>query len=240
MANRPDNPKHPYFATFFILLAVIILCSLGVWQLQRAHYKEARIQQIEQRKTSNPLNIEDLLARQDKRDLPLQFKGKMLVNKVFLLDNRIENGQVGYQVLIPVRTEFGDVMVNLGWVKAGQYRDQLPRFDLPAYEQVFYGTSSVPTVNPMVTETAQMDDKWPMLLQSIDLTLIAKFTGTQVLPVVLQLDPEFPIGFTRNWVAVVMAPEKHYAYAMQWFGLAIACAVIYIVALRKRKVIKDV
>ncbi|MFA3790951.1 SURF1 family protein [Aliiglaciecola sp. SL4] len=219
---------------------MIILCSLGVWQLQRGQVKAQRIQQIELRQATNPLNIEDILTLQDKQDLPLEFKGRMLVNKIFLLDNRIENGQVGFQVLVPVRTEFGIVITNLGWVKAGQYRNELPKFDLPSYEQTLFGTSWVPTVNPMVTETAQFTDDWPVLLQSIDLTLISKFMGADVLPIVLQLDPSFPIGFSRNWVPVVMAPEKHYGYAIQWFALAIACFVIYVIALRKRKVLKDV
>ncbi|MDO6694354.1 SURF1 family protein [Aliiglaciecola sp. 3_MG-2023] len=235
-----NSSKHPYFATFLVLLAVAILCSLGVWQLQRGHYKTDRIQQIELRKATTPLNIEDILERQDKRDLPLEFKGRMLVNKIFLLDNRIENGQVGFHVLVPVRTEFGVVITNLGWVKGGQYRNDLPKFDLPTYEQVLFGTSWVPTVNPMVTETAQITDSWPVLVQSIDLTLMSKFLGTEVLPMVLQLDPAFPIGFSRHWVPVVMAPEKHYGYAIQWFALAMACFVIYVVALRKRNAPKDV
>lgn len=240
MVNKSNLPKHPYFATFLVLVAVIILCSLGVWQLQRAQQKEVRLQQIELRKSNNPLALEDVLGQQDKRDLPVRFTGKLKVNKPFLLDNRIENGQVGFHVLVPASTDLGVVLVNLGWIKSGQYRDKLPKFDLPAYSQVFYGTSAVPTVNPMVTETAAMSDNWPILLQSIDLSLISTFIDADLLPLVLQLDPEHPIGFSRNWVAVVMAPEKHYAYAVQWFALAIACVIIYIVALRKRKIRKDV
>jgi len=40
-------------------------------------------------------------------------------------------------------------------------------------------------------------------------------------------------GFRQQWEPQVMAPEKHQAYAVQWFSLAIACLVVYLVVLYK-------
>ena len=230
-----SDQKPPYIATFFALISVCILVSLGTWQLQRAEQKESRLAQIEQRKSDSVLSLQYVLQQEDPRDLSYQISGDLLTEQVFLLDNRIEAGKVGFHVIVPLLTDYGVQMINFGWIKAGQYRNDLPAILLNPNTREFTGTSSVPSFNPMVTETALATDPWPKVVQSIDLTVMAVFLGRDLLPVVMQLDPEHPDGFTRNWKAVVMAPEKHYGYAIQWYGLAIACLIIYIVALRKRK-----
>ena len=40
--------------------------------------------------------------------------------------------------------------------------------------------------------------------------------------------------FIRNWQPVVMAPEKHMAYAVQWFLLAFAAIGVFIIAQRNK------
>ena len=40
--------------------------------------------------------------------------------------------------------------------------------------------------------------------------------------------------FIRNWQPVVMPPEKHMAYAVQWFLLGVAALVIFIIAQRNK------
>jgi cytochrome oxidase assembly protein ShyY1 len=53
---------------------------------------------------------------------------------------------------------------------------------------------------------------------------------------ILRVDPAQRIGFTRDLSvqANTLPPEKHRAYALQWFGLAAAFAVLCIgVMMRK-------
>ncbi|TRY33351.1 SURF1 family protein [Aliiglaciecola sp. M165] len=228
------RPKHPYFATLLVLVAVIILCGLGLWQMQRAEQKQSRLEQIEQRSSTARLSLRELLEFEEKRDLPFEVFGAPDPEKVFYLDNRIESGHVGYHVLVPVETDYGVQLINFGWIKAEQLRTQLPEVKIDATAQQYIGVSAVPNINPMVTETATKQDGWPLVIQQIDLPLMSTFLGIQLSPVVMQLSPEHPAGLVRNWKPVVMSPQKHYGYAIQWFGLAIACLVIYIVALLKR------
>lgn len=231
-----SNRKLPYFATIITLVAVFTMCALGFWQIQRAQEKTVRLAQIETRQSSAPLSLEALLSMQDdKRDVPFNAFGELNTEKYFLLDNRLESGKVGYHVLAQLTTNQGVLLVNFGWVKAANRRDILPEVNLPFMQLKVNGISQIPFSNPMVTETAKVGDPWPMVVQAIDLDKLSKFSGKSLLPIVMQLDPVHPDGFVRNWKAVVMAPEKHYAYALQWFGLALACILIYIVALRKRK-----
>ena len=56
-----------------------------------------------------------------------------------------------------------------------------------------------------------------------------------VLPLVLRLDASVPGGFDRAWAAYRgIGPNRHRAYAFQWFSLAAALAVIYVAVNTRR------
>jgi cytochrome oxidase assembly protein ShyY1 len=55
----------------------------------------------------------------------------------------------------------------------------------------------------------------------------------KLFPFVVNLAPEPNSEFVRNWQPVVMSPEKHLGYAVQWFGLGIAALTIYLLSLMK-------
>jgi surfeit locus 1 family protein len=43
------------------------------------------------------------------------------------------------------------------------------------------------------------------------------------------LDPAEADGYTREWRPALMSPEKHLAYAIQWFMMAGTIMIIYVV-----------
>ena len=45
---------------------------------------------------------------------------------------------------------------------------------------------------------------------------------------VLLLDKDQPGGFVREWNPVVVGPERHVGYAVQWFALAAALVILYV------------
>ena len=46
---------------------------------------------------------------------------------------------------------------------------------------------------------------------------------------VVLLDVDQPEGFLRDWRPPGMPPDKHLAYAVQWFGLAATVFVTWVV-----------
>ena len=48
------------------------------------------------------------------------------------------------------------------------------------------------------------------------------------------LDPGEPDGYVRRWSPPGFPPMRHIGYAVQWFGLAAALFVIYIVTSSRR------
>ena len=68
------------------------------------------------------------------------------------------------------------------------------------------------------------------MVSQIDPALLGEYLGMPVHGRVLRLAPQSEHGFRRDWPLVSMTPQRHYGYAVQWFGLAGALFGIYLVA----------
>ncbi|MDF2179254.1 SURF1 family protein [Aliiglaciecola sp. CAU 1673] len=227
--------RYPLLPTLIVIFAVGVLLRLGWWQLERAEQKQLRAEQLAARQGQPALDLQDINRMQgDVRDFPLQVTGSIDTDRPLLWDNRIMNGQVGYEVLALLRTEQGNLAVNLGWVPAESRRELLPQIVLPAEKKVFEGVVTIPSDNPLVREMLDNNQSWPLRLQQPDIALMEKLWNEPLMPFMMQLGDTQSLGLENNWRPVVMPAQKHLAYALQWFGLAVACLLIYVLALRKR------
>ena len=226
----------PLVATLVTFVCVVIMFALGNWQLQRAEQKTVRLLAIEQAAKTEQVDLQQVISGKiDKMlDMPVNFEGTVDAERFFLLDNKIHKGRVGYQVLVPMQTYSGTVMANFGWVAATNSRDILPNIQIDDKKIRYAGVISLPLDNIMVKETAVIDGEWPKVIQQVDLTIIQQHYKKEVLPFVVLLTAVENSLFIRDWQPVVMAPEKHMAYAAQWFLLAFAGLVVFIIAQRNK------
>ena len=225
----------PVVATLVTLTAVVIMFALGCWQLQRAAEKSERLDAMQQAAESEALSLQQASTMQQQAlDMSVQFSGRMDTEHYFLLDNKIQQGTVGYEVLTIVNAIEGKVVVNLGWLAAPRLRSEFPQVDLSDEFQSYRGMVAMPKHNHLITETAEFDQQWPKVLQQVDLKVIEQHYASDLLPFIVLLDDQQGSGYVRKWQAVVMPPEKHLAYAIQWFLLAAAALVIFIVAQHKK------
>jgi cytochrome oxidase assembly protein ShyY1 len=210
--------------------------ALGNWQLQRAEQKTARLLAIEIAAKTAQVDLQLVLYSDinEMLDMPVNFEGTANAARYFLLDNKIHKGRVGYQVLVPTQTYLGTVIVNFGWVAATNSRKLLPNIEFNTEKLQYSGVISLPLNNTMIKETALVDGNWPKLLQQTDLLVIQQHYNQEVLPFVVLLDAQETSSFVRDWQPVVMAPEKHLAYAVQWFLLAFAALVVFVIAQRNK------
>lgn len=209
------------------------MAGLGFWQLDRMAQKERRLASIAQKHTDEPMTLSHALRTlADPRDTQVQFTGTPDINRLMYLDNRVVAGQVGYDIVLPVRSDAGWVLVNFGWVKAAPRRTQLPEVTLSAASRSFKGVIAKPGHNPMVTETADTAT-FPLRIQALDPDFLSTLLKMPLVPYVVVLTGDDP-RFERQWSPVVMPPEKHLGYAVQWFGLAIAAFIVGLLALRKK------
>lgn len=230
----------PAVATLFTFVCVVIMFALGVWQLQRAEQKTNRLLAIEQAAEAEQVGLSQVLQGNINQmlDMPVAFEGQADTAHYFLLDNKTHHGQVGYHVLVPMDTESGVLLVNFGWLAATKRRDILPSIQIDGRWRGYQGMVSKPLINMLVKETALIDGQWPKVLQQTDLSVVNQHYQQAVLPFVVLLAEEVDSGFIRNWQPVVMPPEKHMAYAMQWFLLAFAALAVFVFA-HKNKLKKE-
>lgn len=229
-------------STLVTLIALAILLRLGFWQLQRADEKQQRLQDIATKQAKQAIGLDAIEWLQNEADVPVEFAGRVNLQQVFLLDNRIVNGKVGFEVVTPVSTDSGVILVNWGWIEGTGYRDQLPVIPFTELGVVdnqlmnFKGVTWSPSKNVFIRETAVSDGQWPKVIQEIDIKYMETLLGVASLPILVALELPNQELFLNNHKPVVMPPEKHIGYAVQWFGLAIGCVMVFLFAsLKKRK-----
>ena len=195
----------PLFPTLLVAAAVATMVALGIWQLQRAQWKERMIVELTAAQGRPAVDLDPLLGP-DMPEVPIAFR-RALVScsardaEVSARAGRSLAGASGYAFYVPCRPGepgwAGRLQVNAGW---SQRPDAVRRLSLPATVAGVIGT----------TEPGQ-----PIIL-----------TAAQPAP---QLEASAP-------PRVEDIPNNHLAYAGQWFLFALAAAVIYMLALRRRSV----
>ena len=226
--------------TIIFLLVLPILLNLGFWQLDRAEEKRTLIELFQQQIELGPLAITDNLKADEKLNYrTAKIAGKYDLAKQIFIDNKIHQGKTGVYVLTPFKLKNSEysILVNRGWVPMVIDRSSLPKIKTAQQELTLNGKIKISTEKPFtVGKQFQSNKGWPALMQWINILEIEKKSGLKLLPYIFLLDEKEKSGFVRNWKPVVMLPEKSTSYAVQWFSLALALTIIYIVVnLRKEK-----
>ncbi len=230
----------PSLATLAILP---VLLWLGNWQLERADWKQSLVDTHAERARQPAVPLEslgpDFSADQYQT---VEVSGRYDLEHQLLLDNRTHQGRAGYHVLTPFRTA-GDarVLVNRGWVVANPDRSVLP--ELPGPDGAVRVRASVKLPPEKIFRLDEVEEAtrgWPRVIQQIEPGKLQQYLGHELLPIILLLDRDAAHGFVRDWKPVYgTTPEKHRAYAMQWFTLAAVLVLIYIGVNTKRHVRKQ-
>ncbi|WP_371374785.1 SURF1 family protein [Thalassotalea aquiviva] len=215
----------------FTMLIFLGLIKLGFWQLSRSDDKQQRLQKISELTTTQPLSLSQIVSIGDNiNDLPVRLEGRFDNQQPILLDNQTHQGKLGYHVIQRFIDNLSghQVLVNLGWVQGS-----LDRTILPSLSPITGTVSLVAHVrlledNRFIQETPLDATRWPMRIQQIEPEKIAQLINKDLLPFVVLLDKQERIGYQKNWQPVVMPPEKHRGYALQWFSLATAWLVLMI------------
>jgi cytochrome oxidase assembly protein ShyY1 len=217
---------------FWLIITLIVfslLINLGLWQSSRAIEKEQRLSRITSLNTTSPISLQQVVSlsnTENINDFPVQASGRFVAEKIFLLDNQVSGGRLGYQVLQILTTEKNAVLVNLGWVQGSINRQELP--EISGYRGEVSFASKVRLVEPNIQLMAQdfSSFQWPLRVQQIELDKFSVLLDKPLLPFVLYVNETELIGYKKDWQAIVMPPEKHRGYAFQWFSLAIAWLVL--------------
>ncbi|BDF95789.1 SURF1-like protein [Pseudoalteromonas sp. KAN5] len=220
----------------------MVCLRLSYWQVQRAQAKTQQLTHIASVQAQGLMQwsqVQALPNDWNKTGVQATLTGRINGDGYWLLDNQVYQGQVGYDVLMLFKPTTSKVplLINFGWVKAPVSREQLPSITLPSKPitinvQLKQGKLSGFTLDNAAIKPE--DGRWPKRVQTIDLQLftqqaeqaMADFIGYRQ-----GLGDELGIP---HYQAVVMSPQKHYGYAVQWLLIALACVVVTVFASKRR------
>ena len=233
--SNVEEKRSSYFNKLNLLWLVVTvlvfsaLVKLGFWQSARALEKEQRLAQIETLSAQRPLSLEQVVALANEshvitevNDFPVFVEGEFDKSQVFLLDNQVNKGRLGYRAYQVAGTNDYAVLVNLGWLQGSINRQELPTVTALDGHHHFKGAIRFIEVGILLQEQTFAERTWPLRVQQIELDKISTLIDRPLLPFVVYLDENEELGFEKNWQPVVMPPEKHRGYAFQWFSLALA------------------
>jgi cytochrome oxidase assembly protein ShyY1 len=210
----------------FTMLVFSLLIKLGFWQIDRALEKEQRQQHISELSKRQALSLAQVLTlsglQDGINDLPIQLKGDFVGDKVFLLDNQPNKSRLGYRAYQIIESNGDAILVNLGWVQGSIDRNVLPEISPITGQHTITGHVREVEVGIQLQAQNLTNPSWPLRVQQIELDKFSQLIGKKLLPFVIYLDKKETIGYIKNWQPIVMPPEKHRAYAFQWFSLALA------------------
>lgn len=231
MAFRPA-----LWPTLFTIPALIALVVLGLWQVQRLHWKADLIEKLQTRSTSAavaPPGPSDDLAKFEFQRVAVT--GRFRHDRELYLVGRSLRGSPGFHVMTPLERTDGApaVMVNRGWVPFDK-QDPAKRAEGQVAGPVTI-EGIVRLQRPPGWFTPDDDPKKNNWF-TVNSEKMAQETGVPlaggfyVVADMSDTPGNFPVG--RQWRLDIR--NNHLEYAITWFALAAALLVIYLLYHRKR------
>ena len=214
---------------------VLLMLGLGSWQVARLFEKREtnalRAERLAAAPAPLPARLDDP-ARWEFRRVTL--RGRFAHERELYLPCRSQHGNDGTCVLTPLLRDDGGapVLVNRGWVPP-------PRKD-PARRAAGQAAGDA-TVEGVLRVAQQrswaMPDNAPErnVWFWYELPAMARATGLPLATFYVEaaIDPAAPEGAPLGGQTRYQLPDNHLGYALTWYALAIAFAVIYVMSQRQ-------
>jgi len=211
-----------------------LLLWLGNWQLDRAEQKKQIETEVAAALAANPVPLDQVLAKKSPNYSQAAFTALLDNQHIWLLDNRIYQGQAGYEVLVMAQTNQQSVWVSLGWIVASPNRQILPTVQLPDTEVSLNGTLYRSAEDMLILQAEQLEQGWPKRIQRIDFELMQNNMDSEVAPWVVYLNNSNSVALQPIWEPTNMSSLTHTGYAVQWFAMATFLTLFYLYTCFKR------
>jgi surfeit locus 1 family protein len=233
--------RRSFAPSWAITLGAVLLCALfvrlGFWQWTRGNAREAEWSKFSQG-AGEAVALGARGIDQVPRFQRVTLVGRFEAEHQFLLDNRTNNGNPGYEVLTPLdRPDGRIVLVDRGWVPFTGSRARLPTVALDVRGSVMVAGRSddLPSGGLALGRAPPpAEGAWPKVTSYPTMSeLSTALGGRRLEPRILLLDPHEPNGYAREWHPPGMQPVRHWSYAIQWWCFAAATIVFWAVIGRR-------
>jgi surfeit locus 1 family protein len=219
--------------TVLTLCMLALLVGLGVWQIQRLAWKEGLIAEIETRTKAPPVGLQSALATARDGDVSytrVKAEGRLLNDKERYLFTTAD-GAVGWDVITPLKTADGDVLlVNRGFVPDALRDPSTRKEGEPEGLVTVTGLARLPeTQGSFTPDNEPARNRW--FWRDLPGMAASMFPGESFKLAPFFLDAEksdVPGGWPLGGQTRLDLPNNHLQYAITWFALAAAIGILYV------------
>lgn len=211
------------WAVLLIAALTALFLAAGIWQMARAHYKERIQSEVHAAASDAPLHAgSEILDASHAHLRRLEARGTWVPERTVLLDNKVQDGVVGYEVVTPLRLDEGGLylLVNRGWARAPQLRSELPTIETPSGVVSVEGIARIPNARFLELGSEVVTGK---VWQNLTIERYKAWSQLPLQPVLLYQQGGSADGLQRVEAAPEAAginADRHRGYAITWFSLA--------------------
>lgn len=224
---------HWLMALLAIFFITTFMC-LGFWQIERANEK------------TKMLNAQTALSLQEPKlwegqTIPLQYQRikvqGLFLNMIFLLDNQHYQHRFGYNVLTPLLLADGSIiLIDRGWIPGEVSRLSIPKVSIPKGRVFLEGSVYFPSSKQWVLgPSLEKKTNGMYVVEALDAKIMSSVLQKELYPFIMRLNKGHAYGFICEWNIVSMPPQRHLAYALQWFVMALVILILFVALNIKRK-----
>ena len=209
--------KNKLLFSVFVYFIILILLSLGFWQIYRLNWKLELIEQIENSLKNDPVELSNV---EKKNYLRIKTSGDIDFDKQIYLYNLNDAGKPGFEVINPIKIGDENYLMNRGWIPFE--KKDLPEINSIDQNQIV-GTLMLQTKPSTFKPENDIEKNYWFTLNRED---ISKFTGRNFSEYVIYLNGDYKIPKPR--VITAKISNNHKKYAITWFSMAISILLIYL------------
>ena len=228
-----------FWPTLFTIISLLILISLGTWQVYRLIWKNSLISNYLYKFNNEIIKYDKSFSFNDEFEYRrINIKGRFINEKEILIIGKTFEGNVGFHLITPfITNEEKLLLINRGWISEKLKLRSSRSFSLIEEDIVIDGIIRRPQKKGyFVPENDPIGNFWftikpyqiekALKLESFDLEKkfyvdVIRDKGKLKLPIGVSGSPNF-----RN---------QHLTYAFTWYSLAITLIIVYFVFHFKEK-----
>jgi surfeit locus 1 family protein len=212
--------------TLLTLFAVALLCSLGIWQVHRLHWRRSWLAARNARIDLPPVPIAEVLAHpRDFADRRATARGRFDPTQTLLVARASRGEELGDRVLTPLRLAgAGDagpaLLVDRGWIPAAEGERFLREPEPSADVEVTGLVLPLELGDAPPGSAPQRRSVWLRFDPERSGPAVQAQIPYPLAPVMLQRQEDGSGGWPAGGFLRPTSPVDHRAYAITWFSLA--------------------
>ena len=209
--------KNKFLFSVFVYFIILVLLSLGSWQLYRLNWKLNLISEIENSLKNDPVE----LSKSDKKNyLRIKTSGQIDFDKQIYLYNLNKSGKPGFEVINPILIGNENYLINRGWISFDQKDQSEINF---VNEDKIIGTLKLQTKASIFKPENDIEKNYWFTLNRDD---VFKYTGKNFSNFIIYLNGDYKTPEPK--VITANISNNHKKYAITWFSMAISILLIYL------------